>query len=246
MKKLLRKFSEAKKVKTENLKASSNKGFTLVELLVAIAVLALVVVPTLSVFVAATKSNSKARTELQATITANSVLESAKAFTIYSIDQQCNTVYTDANASQFTLLAGTTTESFVSSAYGGEVGTVIFDSNDNVTIESVGKRNASITFSERAEKYAYYISGIKQSNSTYDAVIIFDELDYQDVEIDGSVITESDIQGIYDDYNKKYAIKIYVYKHSDSPAFIGKDPANDENVLVKIEGSKVDRAAMPN
>ncbi|MGN0164973.1 MAG: prepilin-type N-terminal cleavage/methylation domain-containing protein [Lachnospiraceae bacterium] len=231
-------------------KSSSNKGFTLVELLVAIVVLSLVVVPTMSVFVAATKSNSKARTELQATITASSVMESAKAYSLYVFDKQCNTVYTDSNASDFTLLAGTTTESFVSSSYGGSAGVVTFE---GTKVKSVSKRDSSVLFTERDSSYAFALNGIKQSNSVYDALIIYEEEPYRDVEVMGEGIeghgieySEGDVATDYTEYNKAYNITVYVYKHDAvSPEYIGKDLAVDSGALVELSGSKIDTAIRP-
>ncbi|MGN0164975.1 MAG: prepilin-type N-terminal cleavage/methylation domain-containing protein [Lachnospiraceae bacterium] len=222
----------------------SDGGFTLVELLVAIVVLALVVVPTMTVFVTATKSNSKARTELQATITANSVLESAKAFSIYVFDVQCNTTYTSSNESQFTLIAGTASDSFVSSSYGGTVGTVEWDGDE---VKAIFKRDAANPFQERADKYAYAINGIKQSNSTYDAIIVFEAQPYQDVDINGTTYTEADVNSEYGTYNKEYKISVYVYKHNGtSPEYIGKDFSGDDHgALVVINGSKIDSAIRP-
>lgn len=244
MRKAVRKFRKDYIRRREKMKAKGNQGFTLVELLVAIVILSLVVVPTMTVFITATKSNSKARTELQATITANSVLESAKAFSLYVFDQQCNTIYTSSNASKFALIAGTTTDSFVSSAYGGTVGTVVFD---GTKVDSVEKRDSTTPFVERDSKYAYALNGIKQSSSTYDALIVFEEADYQDVEINGSTFTEGDVGTVYAEYNKEYTITIYVYKHNKTgnPEYIGKDLAVDDGALVVITGSKIDPARKP-
>lgn len=242
MRKAVRKFRDIYNRKRQKMKAGGNQGFTLVELLVAIVILSLVVVPTMTVFITATKSNSKARTELQATITANSVLESAKAFSLYIYDKQCNTIYSDGNADKFTLIAGTTTSSFVSSSYGGTVYTVVFD---GTKVDSIKKRDATEPFVERDSKYAYALNGIKQSQSTYDALIVFEEADYQDVEINGSTFTEGDVGTVYAEYNKEYTITIYVYKHSASPAYIGKDLAADSGALVVITGSKIDPARKP-
>lgn len=236
IKKIFQKNDKKNKIKNDN------RGMTLVELLVAIAILTLIVFPTMQVFVAATKANSKARTELQATVTANSVLESAKAFSIYVYDKQCNTVYTAANAGTFSLMAGTTTDSFVSSAYGGTVGSVELDGG---VVKNVYKR--STAFTESAESYAYAINGVKQTNNTYDVVIVFDKADYRDVEINtsGGTISKDEVESIYPKYNKVYDISIYVYRHESTPAYIGKNLSSNSGALVEITGSKFDSALRP-
>ena len=100
----MRKF--LKKLKMFKERANDNKGFTFVELLCASVILALIVAPALQLFLFATKTNSKARTELQANVTATSVLESARSFSIYVYDAKCNATYDASNAKDFTLLAG--------------------------------------------------------------------------------------------------------------------------------------------
>ena len=74
------------KRKTVNQK-QSNKGFTLVEVLVAILILAIIVVPLLSAFVMSAKTNAKARQTLRATTLAQNVMEELKA-----IHEEGNTI----------------------------------------------------------------------------------------------------------------------------------------------------------
>lgn len=66
----------------KNLK--SNKGFTLVEVLIAIAILAIIVVPLLRAFVVSANTNAKARRTMRATTLAQNVIEELKA---YSLDE---------------------------------------------------------------------------------------------------------------------------------------------------------------
>ena len=57
----------------------NNKGFSLVELLVAIAILAIIVLPLLHSFVTATKTNTKAKKSMEANTVAQNVMEEIKA-----------------------------------------------------------------------------------------------------------------------------------------------------------------------
>lgn len=242
MRKVIFKIRHAFEKRKKSINENSNKGFTLVELLVAIVILSLVIVPTLSVFVTATKANSKARVELQATITADSVLESAKSFSLYVYSVQCNKAYSSTNYDDFTLIAGSTTKSLME--LGGTCGQISFDESDasKCIVQAPTKGN---TFEPGQDRYAFAINGIKQSNSTYDALVVFEKAEYQAVSIDGSSYTESDVQSEYGSYNKEYAITVYVYKHEDTPAYVGKDLNGKMGALETITGSKMDSAKTP-
>lgn len=57
----------------------SEKGFTLVELLVSITILAIIVVPVLTAFISSANANSRAKRKLEATTAAQNVMENIKA-----------------------------------------------------------------------------------------------------------------------------------------------------------------------
>ena len=88
----------------------SNKGFTLVEVLVAILVLSIIIVPLLSAFVVAANTNAKARQTLRATTLAQNVMEELKAYPLEDSANQYNGTATgnfvigDAMASYETVL----------------------------------------------------------------------------------------------------------------------------------------------
>ncbi|MDD3138993.1 MAG: type II secretion system protein [Lachnospiraceae bacterium] len=75
------------------MKKCNNKGFTLVELLVAIAILAIIVGPLLHGFVTATKVNSKAKKQLEENTVAQNVMEELKAAKISDYVSANNFVY---------------------------------------------------------------------------------------------------------------------------------------------------------
>ena len=71
--------------KRDSRNKQSNKGFTLVEVLVAILVLSIIVVPLLTAFVMSAKTNSKARQTMRATTVAQNVLEDMKSHSLEAV-----------------------------------------------------------------------------------------------------------------------------------------------------------------
>jgi len=131
---------------TENQKRTGkkkrNRGFTLVEVLVAAAILSIMVTPILSSFVAIARVNAKSRRKLSATAIANSVMESVKGFELSDVSKQCNDP-----SSGFHIIAGT---------IGGasEIG---------------GASYSGGTFTARASGvYEFRITGVQMDGTTYD------------------------------------------------------------------------------
>ena len=242
----MRKFFKKLKMMFKE-RANDNKGFTFVELLCASVILALIVAPALQLFLFATKTNSKARTELQANITASSVLESARSFSIYQYDTKCNTTYSSSNADKFTLLAGQYDESGFKKLMeisGANCYQIVFESSstdsdkyyvikDKVKDTSAFKNKGTITgagakagFDPDLQKsgercrYAYVIEGIKQSKNTYDAVVMFEKFAYNDLTVGSNSFSEADVSWL-SQYNKNYKITVLVYKAKDRTASTG-------------------------
>lgn len=230
------------KSRIEQMKSCDNNGFTLVELLVAIVILAVVVFPTMEVFVSSTKTNSKSRTELQATVTANSVLESAKAFSIYNFDNQCRTC-TASNPNSFSLMAGDSQgHKFTSTEYGGKVGVV--DLTGNV----VGDITQGGSFVEANVTRCYVIYGVRQSHNKYDAVVVISPENYQQIDVDGDkTFDQSQVNGALGGlYNREYKISVYVYKHHDDINDLkGITLGAGDKFITSITGSKFDSGKAP-
>lgn len=74
------------------MKENNNKGFTLIEILVAIVALALVVVPLLQGFVTTAKLNAKSREKMMATNVAQTHMEQYSGLTIEEIDKEIKTL----------------------------------------------------------------------------------------------------------------------------------------------------------
>lgn len=70
-----------------------NKGFSLVEVMIAITILAIIVTPFLASFLRATKINAKSRKMLRATTAAENVMEGLSGFLIEDISKQFNDIY---------------------------------------------------------------------------------------------------------------------------------------------------------
>ena len=135
---------------TENQKRKSkkkrNRGFTLVEVLVAAAILSIMVPPILSSFVAIARVNAKSRRKLSATAIANSVMESVKGFELSDVSKQFN----DSSAG-FHIIAGT------------------ISGKSEIVPSGVAKSYASGKFTARdSGVYEFSITGVQMDGTTYD------------------------------------------------------------------------------
>lgn len=76
-----------RQLNTKNNKAS-NAGFSLVELLIAVVILAIIAIPMLHMFVTSTNINVKSRQMLRATTVAQDIMEGLKAYTLEEVRAQ--------------------------------------------------------------------------------------------------------------------------------------------------------------
>ena len=67
-------------------KRKGNEGFSLVEVLISIAILAIVTLPILSIFTNAAKTNSKARRTENANTAANNIIEEIKNVSVSNLE----------------------------------------------------------------------------------------------------------------------------------------------------------------
>lgn len=67
---------------------TGNAGFSLIELLIAVTILAIIVIPLLHMFVTSTKVNVKSRQTLRATTVAQDIMEGLKAYTLDDVRTQ--------------------------------------------------------------------------------------------------------------------------------------------------------------
>jgi len=241
------KFRLLEKIRKLKQSGKGNRGFSLVEILVAVAILSISIIPIAAIFVGTTKVTSKSRTKLQATLTADSVIEAAKANSVFMFDKQCRLPDGDSG---FKLLTNSITEGFVGGTYAPI--RVTYDGNNTLIAQNNGDKSGS--FTKNADQYAFLIKGIKQSHSTYDAIIIFKKQEMQSIvakDKKSSTATSAYMLDtvFYPSYNWEYKLTAFVFKHTDGLSY--KDSANlltDEQFgfITKIEGNKIDSAKPQN
>ena len=178
-----------------------NRGMTLVELLVAIVLLAIVVVPLLHVFITAAKTNLKARERLRITTAAQDIMEGLKADSIAELAYQFDypEVSHAANpnikaANEFHLIR----KSLINGGSGGiqEVRAVIDETTREVTsitpvnaaetdenkVPSVHSVDGGVTyeFVEKPDgKYYFTLENVTLQNASFDALIEVDATPYR-------------------------------------------------------------------
>lgn len=76
------------KRKAGHLKLNNDAGFSLVELLIGVTILAIITVPLLHMFVTSNKINAKSRITLRATVVAQDVMEGLKAYRVDELKEQ--------------------------------------------------------------------------------------------------------------------------------------------------------------
>lgn len=88
--------------KKNHFQGKQNKGFTLVEVLIAITILAIIVTPLLHAFVTSSRTNAKAKQLMKATTLAQNVMEELKANSLEEVSRQFNNndarTYTSKNS----------------------------------------------------------------------------------------------------------------------------------------------------
>lgn len=76
------------RTKRNSLQLNKNAGFSLVELLIGVTILAVITVPLLHMFVTSNKLNAKSRLTLRATVVAQDVMEGLKAYSVEELKEQ--------------------------------------------------------------------------------------------------------------------------------------------------------------
>ena len=138
----------------DRIKKQSNKGFTLVEVLVAILILSIIVVPLLSAFVVSANTNAKARRTLRATTLAQNVLEELKAYSI------------ETSAAQYN---GTGSGNAVVSAADVSYETVLHidDVHKALTLDADG-----VIQGRTAGRYDFVLKGVAQGSAKFDVEVL--------------------------------------------------------------------------
>lgn len=157
-------FKSSRKLNKRGSKAS-NAGFSLVELLIAVVILAIIVIPLLRMFVTSTKINVKSRQMLRATTVAQDIMEGLKAYTLEEVK------------TQFTPPTGTSGGSYFIPTEGFYV--------LNASMIQAGGGVREITELEKEnpndpdhEIYYFGIKNLKMQGGEYDALIKLDASTY--------------------------------------------------------------------
>ena len=160
-------FKSSRKLNISGSKAS-NAGFSLVELLIAVVILAIIVIPLLRMFVTSTRINVKSRQMLRATTVAQDIMEGLKAYTLEEV------------RTQFTPPDGTSGNSYFFPTEGFYVVNTSMIQGGVREIEELGPDVSG------EEVYYFGIENLKMQGGEYDALIKLDASTYGAKSIEGS------------------------------------------------------------
>ncbi len=197
-----------------------NRGMSLVELMVAVAMLAVIVTPMLHSFLVSMRNNSKSRTMFRATTVANNLMESLEAFTLEEICMQFNTqgnfvIYPQAEAQP----EGEAGPVMQYKELGEEVeGTIVKSDMEDDSPQFVFKGTPS-------NKYYFVMKNIQEDGHYFDAKITLDASKYREGDPE---ITRQEHR-----YNEKYTFDVDAMNHLTDAVFICK-AAEEKKVYEKF------------
>jgi prepilin-type N-terminal cleavage/methylation domain-containing protein len=177
-----------------------NQGFSLVEVLVAVVILAIIVVPFLNAFMVSTKTNAKSKNILKATTIAQNILEGLKAADIEDIALEFNypnTGFTIFDESYIPLSVGESLKNHVreyeKTITGGNIFYQPAVSSESIDGSESVKRAGTTTsifsmdngqnyefLGQSDGGYSFGLEGIEVENTQYDALILADAGDYRE------------------------------------------------------------------
>lgn len=222
-----------------------NGGFTLVEVLVACAILGIALTPILTSFVSVARVNATSRKKLTATTVGESVMESVKAFALADFACQCGELNADAN--NFKLLAGDLEKGTPFSGKAYELIKQTGEKSYAVLAEPSAKKSGSkITFTPSGDRnYCFLIADIPMGGTTYDALVTYEynaeKSETVIVNDDGSTTPVADTLGTLGVRSLNYYdITVKVWKSVDGEAVIRLDTYLSKSPLCELTGSKTD------
>ena len=193
----------------------NNSGFTLVEVMIAVAILAVVSIPIIQSFVSVAQVNSKSRRRLSSATIAENLMESCKGTSLLEVGAQCNLLAPMTIVSGDAYESGVTTAQELSFKETEAEGvyelddatpspkTVAYDSGYKLTMPS----------DRECDKCAFWIKKIKSGGAYYDAVVIY-EYDSDRAKDTGDDITQMEDNGIH--VMRFYKVTINVYRSSST------------------------------
>ena len=149
---------------------NKNAGFSLLELLIAVTILAIITIPMLHMFVTSARINGKSRITLRATVLAQDIVEGLKAYHIDEIQDQFNGVE-DFEMLNTSVIAGDCT-------YKEDVDREIAENGSDPDDSSKAKPG----------KYYFVLKNAKLENSRFDVLISVDATGY----VEGTASTKHD------------------------------------------------------
>lgn len=172
----------------EDNREHKNSGFTLVEVLIAVAILAVVAIPVIQSFVSVAQVNGKSRRRLAAMTVAESVMEACKSMTLVEFAAQCG-YFNDSNV-PFTIVSGEVqkTGGVVSiSNFSGTAAELKIKNSKLATLGDTSDENKQKTAlpiasgakqfklnpDNNTDKYYFWIGQIKMGGGLYDAVVTY-------------------------------------------------------------------------
>lgn len=183
----IRKKQKGKQMNKKNhLKGQQNKGFTLVELLIAMTILAIIVVPLLQAFVSSSRTNAKAKQLMKATTVAQNIMEELKANSLEDVARQfnnnANRTYTTKNSIAGLATGNTPTddpawEGVLSSGSYSRVttsdqATAGISANASILDDAVLTTNTAGVFVGQASgEYHFLLQGVARESAKFDVAL---------------------------------------------------------------------------
>lgn len=230
-----------------------NKGFSLIELMAAVVILAIIVTPLLHSFMTVVRTNAKARRLLRSTTVAENVMEGLSGLSLETIAQQFHLrdgselvtptsgITSPYNANDFIFLnmAGNGFDYGEIVPAGNLVGVTPDTAYSSSITSSVSGINAiSHQFQERNlsksdpqnQKYYYYLKNVEEDRQKFDVRITLDASEYRTVEerADDGTVT---IKGQEHAYNEDLLVN--VDRMDQTKDFIWIEPAEAKQLLSK-------------
>ena len=171
----------------------NNRGFSLVEVIVSMIILAIILIPLLNQFILSAKVNQKTRNRQYATTLGKNIMEGLKEYSFEEIAYQFHAV----NGRDFRIVP---TENLVNPESGigfsqadREFNMLSLSNPSQLDYLTISDDNTDGIYEVRnllEKKYYYLIKGVKEGSSVFDVRISYDANDYQG---NGSIVTVGEL-----------------------------------------------------
>lgn len=212
-------------MKTSSIHKPNNKGFTLVELLTAIVILAIVVVPLLNAFAVSARTNAKAKESMNATSIAQNIMENLKVTSIEELAYQFN--YPDKGFGLLDLSADYANnenprEMYLQTELDGSTTLADIDPNGaNAAFASVSSTDGGNTYEFVGQSdgiYRYAIDNVPMGKSKYDVLINVDASAYRAGTVNQATVTPNNEEIVNISDFDVYKDAFYIESSEDNEA----------------------------